>query len=168
MFCSKTLAQMFLSPVKVQDKLICKGSQVFLHGALAGSVELWCLALCLGSLRFNVSSFHSEERLEVASISSEMKADSSWACSFSSPILPTLKIRSRVYFDCRYILKIFEQYIRSGGFFYFFSQQGLSCYKSITWIVMGCEEEGDSFLLKILCFLTIYLMYFLMFACVMC
>lgn len=93
----------------------------FLPWALAGSVELQCLSLCLGPFKFNVTSFHSEERIEVASISLEMKGDSSWACSLSLSILPTLEIRSCAFSDWRYVLKkIFEQYLGSRGIFFSF------------------------------------------------
>lgn len=84
-----------------------------------------------------------------------------WHCQFS-PLLKT----DLVHFLTVDMLKNLSTVdVKQRGFF---SQQGLSCYKSITWIIMGCEKEGHCLFLKILCFLTIYIMYFLIFACAMC
>lgn len=81
-----------------------------------------------------------------------------------------LKITSPAFFDCRYVLQnlcVWTVYMRQRMDF-FFPQWGLSLYKSMTWIIMGCEKEKHSFFLKVLFFLIIYLIYFLMFACVIC
>lgn len=161
LFWGEGLAQMFLSPVNRWDKLLCKGSQVFLQLGVLSCMS----SLCLGPSRFNASSGNSRRGWRFPPSLQRWRETPAelvpWHCQFS-PLLKT----DLVHFLTVDMLKNLSTVdVKQRGFF---SQQGLSCYKSITWIIMGCEREGHCLFFKILCFLTIYIMYFLIFACAMC